>query len=444
MYEKWYDKQIHVGKQVIINMKKLSLLVGLWSMLIIGFLCGCSGNQSASPANPSPPVSSTVPAPEVSPVPSPSPSVPIVEKDVIRERIDKMTLDEKIGQMIIAGVQGTSASSEDERMIKEQHVGGIIFYKNNLADPASVVRFANQLKQWNESHSVPLLLSVDQEGGRVSRLPGLDRLPTAQEIGQWNSPEAAGEIGAILGEELKGMGLNMNFAPVLDIHNNPKNPVIGDRSFGSTAEIVSSMGIEVMKQMKQTGVIPVVKHFPGHGDTETDSHLDLPVIHKSEKDLTQLEWKPFVHAIEEGADAVMVAHILFPQIDEQYPSSLSPAVVTGQLREKLGFEGVILTDDLTMGAIAKRYGIGEASVLSVQAGTDIVLIAHEYSNVDEVIAALKQCVADGTLSEERIDESVRRILELKTKFNLEDKPVDPPDLTLLNERISKAIDTYRK
>ncbi|EST51935.1 beta-hexosaminidase [Brevibacillus panacihumi W25] len=406
-------------------MKKLSMLAGLWSMLIIGVLSGCSGNQPTSPTNPSPPVSA-VPAPEASSEPSPSPSAPIVEKDAIREKIDKMTLEEKIGQMIIAGVQGTSASAEDERLIKEQHVGGIIFYKNNLADPASVVRFTNQLKQWNEIHSVPLLLSVDQEGG------------------QWNSQEAAGEIGAILGEEVKGMGLNMNFAPVLDIHSNPKNPVIGDRSFGSTADIVSSLGIAVMKQMKQTGVIPVVKHFPGHGDTETDSHLDLPVIHKSEKDLTQLEWQPFVRAIEEGADAVMVAHILFPQIDEQYPSSLSPAVVTGQLRDKLGFEGVILTDDLTMGAIANQYGIGEASVLSVQAGTDIVLIAHEYSNVDEVIAALKQSVADGTLSEERIDESVRRILQLKTKFNLEDKPVDPPDLTLLNERISKAIDTYRK
>lgn len=426
----------------MINMKKLSVLLGLWCMLFIGLLSGCSWNQQTNPANPSTPVPS-VPAPEESSEPSPSPSSPIVEKDAIRERIDKMTLEEKIGQMIIAGVQGTSASSEDERMIKEQHVGGIIFYKNNLADSASVVRFGNQLKQWNESNSVPLLLSVDQEGGRVSRLPGLNLLPTAQEIGQWNNREAAGEIGTILGEEVKGMGLNMNFAPVLDINNNPKNPVIGDRSFGSTAEIVSSMGIEVMKQMKQTGVIPVVKHFPGHGDTETDSHLDLPVIHKSEKDLTQLEWKPFVSAIEEGADAVMVAHILFPQIDEQYPSSLSPAVVTGQLRDKLGFEGVILTDDLTMGAIANRYGIGEASVLSVQAGTDIVLIAHEYSNVDEVIVALKQSVADGTLSEERIDESVRRILQLKNKFNLEDKPVDPPDLTLLNERISKAIDTYR-
>ncbi|GIP32214.1 beta-N-acetylhexosaminidase [Paenibacillus sp. J2TS4] len=424
-------------------MKKLSVLLGLWSMLFIGLQSGCSWNQQTTPANPSSPVPSSVPSPEASPEPSPSPSAPVAEKDAIRARIDKMTLEEKIGQMIIAGVQGTSASSEDERMIKEQHVGGIIFYKNNLADPASVVRFANQLKQWNESHSVPLLLSVDQEGGRVSRLPGLDLLPTAQEIGQWNSREAAGEIGAILGEEVKAMGLNMNFAPVLDINNNPKNPVIGDRSFGSTAEIVSSMGIEAMKQMELTGVIPVVKHFPGHGDTETDSHLDLPVIHKSEKDLTELEWKPFVKAIEEGTDAIMVAHILFPQIDEQYPSSLSPAVVTGQLRDKLGFEGVILTDDLTMGAIVNRYGIGEASVLSVQAGTDILLIAHEYSNVDEVTAALKQSVADGTLSEERIDESVRRILQLKTKFNLEDKPLDPPDLTLLNERIRKAIDTYK-
>ncbi|WP_144933721.1 beta-N-acetylhexosaminidase [Paenibacillus sp. 32O-W] len=428
-------------------MKKRTWLICAASLIMILLLSGCAqaGQAPSGPPTPSyepssEPSSSPVPEPSSEPVPGPSAEAE--EEEGLAGIVNRMTLDEKIGQMIIAGVDGTVPSARDERMIKQQHVGGIIFYKNNLSDPASVVSFGNRLKQWNEGHPVPLLLSVDQEGGRVSRLPGFDQLPTAQEVGRWGRPEAAGELGRILGEEVGAMGLNMNFAPVLDINNNPKNPVIGDRSFGSDAETVTGMGLEVMKKMAETGIIPVVKHFPGHGDTETDSHLDLPVIRKSEQDLAGLEWKPFAEAIREGADAVMVAHILFPEIDGQNPSSLSEKVVTGQLRDKLGFDGVILTDDLTMGAIVNRYGIGEAAVLSVQAGTDILLVAHEYANVDAVIAAIKQSVADGKLTEDRINESVLRIVRLKAKYNLEDKPAETPDVSVLNGQIRTMTNQF--
>lgn len=417
--------------------KRISLTLALLALSMIILLAGCSGGGPSQAA----PTPSSSPAPQPSDAPDtdtpPSDSAPPTpEADAIQSIIDKMSLEEKIGQMIIGGVDGTSADPQTERMIREQHVGGVIFFKNNLADPASVISFVNQLKEWNSGNAAPILLSVDQEGGRVSRFPGWEPIPPALTIGDTGNPELATELGVVLGEGVQQMGMNMNFAPVLDINSNPGNPVIGDRSFGADVDQVTGMGIEVMKQIAETGVIPVVKHFPGHGDTDTDSHLDLPVIHKTENELDELELKPFEEAIREGADVVMVAHILFPALDAELPSSLSKEIITGQLRGKLGFEGVVITDDMTMGAIANQYGMGEAAVLSIEAGTDLLLVAHQYENIDNVINTVKQSVQDGTLTEERIEESVRRILELKAKYGLEDTPVQDPDLSALNERIT--------
>lgn len=417
--------------------KRISLTLALLALSMIILLAGCSGGGPSQAA----PTPSSSPAPQPSDAPDtdtpPSDSAPPTpEADAIQSIIDKMSLEEKIGQMIIGGVDGTSADPQTERMIREQHVGGVIFFKNNLADPASVISFVNQLKEWNSGNAAPILLSVDQEGGRVSRFPGWEPIPPALTIGDTGNPDLATELGVVLGEGVQQMGMNMNFAPVLDINSNPGNPVIGDRSFGADVEQVTGMGIEVMKQIAETGVIPVVKHFPGHGDTDTDSHLDLPVIHKTENELDELELKPFEEAIREGADVVMVAHILFPALDAELPSSLSKEIITGQLRGKLGFEGVVITDDMTMGAIANQYGMGEAAVLSIEAGTDLLLVAHQYENIDNVINTVKQSVQDGTLTEERIEESVRRILELKAKYGLEDTPVQAPDLSALNERIT--------
>ncbi|TYP75588.1 beta-N-acetylhexosaminidase [Paenibacillus methanolicus] len=354
-------------------------------------------------------------------------------------QIAGMTLEERIGQLIVAGVDGTAADAGAKRMIRDQHVGGVIFYKDNLASAESVIRYVNQLKAWNAGGAAPLLLSVDQEGGKVSRLPELKKLPNARVIGDTGDAGLAEDVGEILARACLQLGLNVDFAPVLDINSNPANPVIGGRAFGSGEKIVTEMGLATMKGIRSQGVIPVVKHFPGHGDTAVDSHLDLPVVNKGLDELKAFEWKPFEAAIQEGAGAVMVAHILFPKIDPDYPASLSKTIVTDQLRGMLGFQGVVITDDLTMGAIADHYGIGEAAALSVKAGADLVLIAHKYGNVDKAIAAIAASVKRGELTEARLNESVLRVLRMKANGKLSDEAIGSPRLAPVNEAIAEVL-----
>ncbi|UZN01027.1 hypothetical protein OL548_18860 [Lysinibacillus sp. MHQ-1] len=202
-------------------------------------------------------------------------------------------------------------------------------------------------------------------------------------------------MGQLLGEQLKAFGFNLDFAPVMDVNSNPNNPIIGDRSFSNKPDIVSQLGIQTMQGLESQQVIPVIKHFPGHGDTSVDSHLELPKVSKSLDDLTKLELIPFKAAIDKGVDVVMVGHILLPKIDQQYPSSMSKEIITGILRNQLGFDGVVMTDDMTMKAITNHFNIGQAAVDSVKAGNDIILIAHEFANVTAAIDALKAAVKNG-------------------------------------------------
>lgn len=327
-----------------------------------------------------------------------------------------LTLDEKIGQMVIAGVEGTSLREEDRALIRDYGVSGVIFYADNIDSAAQTKTFVAEVKAANPNGELPLLVSVDQEGGRVARLKGVDKIPTAGAIGERGDAAYARSIGEQLGDQLLSQGFNLDYAPVLDVNSNPDNPVIGDRSFGADAALVSKLGIPVMQGLESKNVIPVVKHFPGHGDTSVDSHIALPVVDKSLEQLDKLELIPFKKAIAAQADVVMIAHILLPKLDKQFPSSLSAAVMTDLLRGKLGFDGVIMTDDMTMGAIADNYGIGEAAVQSVAAGSDIVLVAHGADNAIDSIEAIKQAVRSGQISESRIDESAARILALKKKY----------------------------
>lgn len=361
------------------------------------------------------------------------------EDAALLRQIAGMTLEERIGQLIVAGVDGKSADAGAKRMIREQHVGGVIFYKDNLASSDGVIRYVNQLKAWNADGAAPLLLSVDQEGGKVSRLPELKKLPNARLIGDTGDVGLAEDVGEILARACAQLGLNVDFAPVLDINSNPANPVIGARAFGSGEQVVTEMGVATMQGIRSQGVIPVVKHFPGHGDTSVDSHLDLPVVNKGLDELKAFEWKPFEAAIREGAGAVMVAHILFPKLDPDYPASLSKTIVTDQLRGMLGFRGVVITDDLTMGAIADHYGIGEAAVLAVKAGADLVLIAHQYGNVDQAIEALASSVKRGELTEARLNESVLRVLRLKVEGKLSDAAIGKPQLAPVNAAIAEVL-----
>ncbi|MBM7586898.1 beta-glucosidase-like glycosyl hydrolase [Bacillus pakistanensis] len=356
------------------------------------------------------------------------------------EMISDMSLNEKIGQMVIAGISGTKINQSTKTLINQYKVGGIIFYGDNLESPQQVVQLLNQIKSENKQNRLPLLLSVDEEGGRVSRLPGnLLDLPTNKEIGKINNPEFSYEIGTLLGEELKEFGFNLDFAPVLDVNSNPNNPIIGDRSFGNNADLVSKLGIQTMKGIQSQNIIPVIKHFPGHGDTSVDSHLNLPKVNKSLEDLKKLEIIPFKNAIDNGAEVVMVAHILLPKIDATFPSSMSDEIITNILRKQLDFNGVVITDDMTMKAITNHYDIGQAAIESVKAGSDIILVAHDYNQILSTMDALKAAVKNGEISEERINASVDRIIQLKMNYEIINEKVEGINIKVLNQSIKNVL-----
>ncbi|MBS4196312.1 beta-N-acetylhexosaminidase [Lederbergia citri] len=361
----------------------------------------------------------------------------------ISETIEGMSLDEKIGQMILAGITGTTLDANNKSLITKYKIGGYIFYKENLVSPQQSVQLLNEIKSYDQT--LPPLLGVDQEGGHITRLPGgLVNIPTNQEIGAINNGQFSYKVGMLLGKELKAFGFNLDFAPVLDVNSNPKNPVIGDRSFGNNPEIVSDLGIETMKGIQSQHVIATIKHFPGHGDTSVDSHLELPVINKSLKQLEDLELIPFRSAINNGADVVMVAHILLPQLDDNFPASMSKPIMTDILRNQLGFNGVIITDDMTMGAITEHFDIGRAAVQSLKSGSDIILVGHEYNYIVETFSSIKSAVQKGEISEQRINQSVERIITLKRKYKLDNAKVGHVNIGEINQSINDLLYEYVK
>lgn len=364
---------------------------------------------------------------------------PIEEKDPLKEKLKTLTLDEKIGQLTIVGVEGTEINENTKELIQKYHVGGVIFFKENISSRNQALTLVKSLKDINGS-SIPLFLGVDEEGGRVSRMPAeYKKLPSSGTIGKKNNEEISKKIGEILGEEVSSIGFNLDFAPVLDINSNPKNPIIGDRSFGNNSELVSKLGVATMKGIQSKNIISAVKHFPGHGDTSVDSHKGLPTVSNDIKRLRSFELIPFEKAIDNGADMVMVAHILLPNIDKTYPSSLSKVVISDILRKELGFNGVIITDDMTMGAITLNYDINKAAVTSLKAGSDIVLVCHDYKKEKTVIESIKTAVKNKEITEQQIDEKVYRILKLKDKYKLSEGKQQQYNIEDINNKIISIL-----
>lgn len=337
------------------------------------------------------------------------------EYSKIMIRINEMTLDEKIGQMILSGFNGTDFNDELDTLINDLKVGGVILFSRNIEDSKQLKKLNLDIEEANKN--IPLFISIDEEGGRVNRLAkNIKRFESAKSIGDKGDIKYAYENGKEIGKTLKEHKINMNFAPVLDIYSNSKNTVIGDRAFGDNEKIVETMGIATMQGLKDEDVIPVIKHFPGHGDTEVDSHIGLPVVEKSTDQLYDFEFVPFKKAIESGADAVMVSHILMKQIDDKNPATLSYNLITKILRNDMKFSNIIITDDMCMKAITNRLSVEEASIKSIQAGSDIILIGSDISKTKSVIEKIKLAVERNEISEKRIDESVYRILKLKQKL----------------------------
>jgi len=360
----------------------------------------------------------------------------------IEAMIERMTLPQKLGQLVMIGVAGEELDDTIQSYIEERYIGGVILYRRNLSSAVQAVRLVNDLKSVNrEVNDIPLFFGVDEEGGRVTRLPEVRSTPSSRKLGEADAVDWTYRVGEVIGEKVAAFGLNVNFAPVIDVDSNPANPVIGDRAFGSEANVVSEQGIALMDGMAKQHVLPVVKHFPGHGDTDVDSHLQLPIVHHDAERLHSLELQPFIQAIDAGADAVMVAHLLIPAYDEQYPASMSHAVITKLLREELGYGGLVITDDMTMGAIAEHGDLGAAVVRAVLAGSDQILVGHGYDQAELTIQALEDAVDAGDLTEERIDESLRRILTVKRKYEMSDDVVPPVDVDALNERIEATLST---
>ena len=336
------------------------------------------------------------------------------DKEVwIEEQLSKMTLEEKIGQMLIVSDYSTSVDEELKNKLIELKPGGFILFKENFESYEQTEKLINDI---NSTAEIPMFISIDQEGGRVQRLKELSdqkitAIPSMYQLGLTNDTELATDIGRVVGEELRVFNINLDFAPVLDILSNPDNTAIKDRSFGTTSEQVSKMALSFSHGLTSTGIIPVYKHFPGHGDTLKDSHDELPVITKTKEELMELEFKPFIDAINDGAQMIMVGHLAIPKIvGNNTPASLSRIIVTELLKEELGFDGLVITDALNMEALTENYTEEEIYIKAINAGVDILLMPNFDQRTIEIIA---HAVQNQQISEEKIDDSVRKILGLK-------------------------------
>ncbi|MCG7344209.1 beta-N-acetylhexosaminidase [Sporosarcina sp. ACRSL] len=332
-----------------------------------------------------------------------------------------MSLQKKVGRLLIAGFKGITMSEEIKHLIHTYHIGGIILFGRNIGTPEEILALTNSLQAEAKKagYETPLLICIDQENGVVRRLgEGTTIIPGAMLLGATDDPSIARKAGFLTGKELKALGINWNLAPVVDVNNNPKNPVIGVRSFGEHPIKVTEMAKNSMLGMQEAGVMTTLKHFPGHGDTSVDSHLDLPVIDHDLDRLHAVELVPFKECIAAGADAIMSAHVYFPALEKQenVPATLSHSVITGLLREELGFNGVITTDCMEMDAIAKRIGTVEGCVQAVEAGVDFVMVSHLHDLQEQAVLRMAEAVESGRISEQRIDESIERIEKLARNY----------------------------
>jgi len=341
-----------------------------------------------------------------------------------------MTLREQIGQLFMIGFTGTTVTKDLASFLTASKPGGVIFFRRNLESVQQIVDLTNGLQKLSSAQ--PLLIAIDQEGGRVSRLPAeFTIFPPCGQLGQCNSSELAYSAAATIAKELRAVGINMNMAPVLDVNSNPDNPVIGDRAFGAFPELVGEMGLATIGGLQDNMVVACGKHFPGHGDTATDSHKELPVVDASLQRLRDTEFPPFQQAIRHGVASLMTAHVLYRALDPEAPATLSSAVIQRVLREEFRYDGVVFTDDLEMHAIIDHDGIGEAAVRSFVAGCDVLLICKDQDRVMTAMRAMERAVNDGRITQDRLAQSLARVAKLKAGYLYPYKPVTISDARLV-------------
>jgi beta-N-acetylhexosaminidase len=344
-----------------------------------------------------------------------------VEQSWVDAQLASMTLDEKVGQLIIPATVGmfltesSDSFQEIQRDISQFHVGGyhMLGDVTSLHEPGGVALLINRIQKMSKT---PLFITADFEGGVGYRFSGATRLPRGMAIGATYNEDLAYQAGRIAAQECRAIGVNVNFYPVVDVNNNARNPVINIRSFGGDPELVSRMARAYVRGLQSAGVMATAKHFPGHGDTSTDSHMELPVVDIDRARLDKIELPPFRAAVQEGVGGVMSAHIALPQlVPDNTPATLSPKMLTQILRNEIGFKGVIFTDAMNMRGVAAHYPDGKAAVLALKAGADVILYPP---SVEKAFTAIKGAVQAGDVKESRLDESVRRILAAKQHIGL--------------------------
>lgn len=374
--------------------------------------------------------------------------------------IDQLSLEEKVGQLFMSYFDGEFANRNAKRLIKETKIGGIIYYNwaNQLTDPYQVWQMSKDLQNLADQYiGIPVFIAVDQEGGLVARLQeGFTEFPGNGALGKTGLPRLAYEAAYYMGIELRSVGINLNLAPVVDVNNHAENPIIGIRSFSDNEEEVACFGRECVNGFKDSGIIPCLKHFPGHGDVTIDSHIGLPVVNKSYEEMDQLELVPFKSLIG-VAPAIMTAHILFPQIDPKHCATLSSRFLKNILRDRLKYEGIVISDSLTMrGVLQEGDSLEEVAIKALEAGNDVLLFGGRnllvHGDGENVIDKMVQiyngvvkAVREGRIAEERIDDSVSRILRVKKSFGLfESENYSPRESLKRKEHLELACEIAKK
>lgn len=366
------------------------------------------------------------------------------------ELTNKLSPEELVGQTIHIAIPSKTVDAVAIEEIKNTKPGGIILFGKNLGKREEILSLTDNLqKAATEEKLPPFLISTDQEGGRVFRVKdGVTAYPGAMAVGQTGNEAWGKTVGFVTSYELRKLGINFLFAPVLDINNNPFNPVINTRSFGSDITRVNTVGVAYEQGARLGGALPVIKHFPGHGDTTVDSHLGLPIINRTLSELESLELVPFKKAIESGAEAVMTAHIVYPLIDEKYPATLSKKILTGILREKLRFDGIIITDAMEMHAISKNYEKERPGVLTILAGANIVLLtswgetARKFKEqlLDAYNAGEFNYKDERGVEKNKLKEAVYRQLRKKLEMGLYDAGSIQPEVMSENQNLKEFLE----
>ena len=365
------------------------------------------------------------------------------------ETLRGLSLREKIAQMVHVRVPGRFINRQSkefkkvEELVRENHIGGLALFAGNVYESSIL------LNEFQEMSKLPLLVSSDFERGAAFRIEDATSFPWTMALGAAGDEDLAYRQGFVTARESRAMGVHWIFAPVVDVNNDPENPVINIRAFGSDPADVSRLGVAFMRGVQAGGALATVKHFPGHGDTSIDSHINMPILDVGIDRLERIEFVPFRRAIEAGVDAVMTAHVAVPQLTKgaKIPATLSPEILTGILKNSLGFRGIVVTDSLEMDGIKKQYGSAAAAVAAVKAGVDVLLLPPD---AVQAIDAVERAVKSGEISEKRIDESVKKILDAKQKLRLNenrktaiekigDVVSSPENVELANEIAVRAV-----